>query len=171
SGSLAIQQSPHRTRMEAARKITTSYRDNQTLVMATKSFEVIDSVDKFYYLMSKYLNPTLDPDIDPPFETDGLVFTPEDVPYFIDIHSHGQGSRNLKLYPDLVKYKRPEEITIDFIVKNNALYTIYDQKRSSRIGVSSKLYSSIGSDDLVKFVGSVRHPFSDKVDLSSPILK
>jgi hypothetical protein len=60
------------------------------------------------------------------FSTDGIIFTPIDSPYLTlgqKLPQKGENKqRILSKFPDVCKYKSPENLTIDFLVKSDGLY-------------------------------------------------
>ena len=71
-------------------------------------------------------NQALDAEKEVKYETDGLIFTPIKSPYITSgqrLSSRNQKDRILSKYHDVCKYKPPEKLTIDFLVKKDGLYT------------------------------------------------
>lgn len=62
------------------------------------------------------------------FNIDGLIFTPIQSGYLANGQNKDSKNRILSKYNDVCKYKKPEDLTIDFLVKDNALYS-YDQNK------------------------------------------
>ena len=60
---------------------------------------------------------------DSPFDIDGLIFTPIKSPYLANGQNHPLNKRVLSDYYDVCKYKKPEDLTIDFLVKDNKLWS------------------------------------------------
>lgn len=82
----------------------------------------------------------LDVEKEAKFDTDGLIFTPINSPYITagqKLPENKKRDRVLAKYPDVCKFKRPEDLTIDFLVKKDGLY------------------SNTG-----KFEGSLKYPFT-----------
>jgi hypothetical protein len=59
------------------------------------------------------------------FNIDGLIFTPIDSSYVTDGQNKRLDKRVLSNYNDVCKYKKPEDLTIDFLVKDNTIWS-YD---------------------------------------------
>jgi len=92
-----------------------------------KEFHYIDTVADFYRINKKLLNTsTL-------FKTDGIIYTPDQVPYKVDYGKKRANQRCLVNEPEILKFKRVEDLGIDFKImraegklelycKNNMLF-------------------------------------------------
>ena len=80
------------------------------------------------------------------YNTDGLIFTPIESPYITEGQKLVENQkfvrknfkRNLGFYKDVCKYKRPEDLTIDFLVKNGKPY--FNDKNSEKLFAGSFNY-------------------------------
>lgn len=103
-----------------------------------KIFTYANDEESFYEAM----NMALDTEQKVEYGTDGLIFTPIYSPYVTigqKLPASNQKDRFLGKYPDVCKYKPPEKLTIDFLVKEDGLY--------AKEG---------------KFTGNQRYPFTAK---------
>ena len=87
------------------------------------------------------------------YPEDGLMFTPLRAPY--NPHSERYpGERVLTKHPDVVKWKDPKNITIDFLIEWNSthtelsLYSFRDGKKAT------------DQDKFIQFTGSSRYPLT-----------
>lgn len=85
------------------------------LTIWTKEFRAFETVDEFYSVII-YLTSDLSNE-NQAFENDGLVFTPEDTPFNSRSDQYPLYQRTLTRYPDICKWKPPEDLTIDFVVR------------------------------------------------------
>jgi len=111
------------TRLENAREyleaVQLNSRLDQLMTVIIKPFWGIGSISEFFRTVEKALT------ADTPCKTDGLIFTPQDHPYWIGIDiDTGRSDRDLKDQPEIVKWKNAENTTIDF------RYKIIDGKKS-----------------------------------------
>jgi hypothetical protein len=130
-GTTTVQSKNHDERMMIAETVVRSVeerlaRTNPLLAMIrTKIFYYSYSVDQFFDSVAKARHLIESGVL--PYKTDGLVFTPSNlksIPY-PDIGRIDLRKRVLSDYPDIVKYKKPEQLTIDFAVdvKNRQLFS------------------------------------------------
>lgn len=56
------------------------------------------------------------------YYTDGIIFTPIKSPYIAQ-GQYFRGNRNLSNVLDVIKYKKPEDLTIDLLMKEDGVYT------------------------------------------------
>lgn len=74
------------------------------------------------------------------YHTDGYMFTPYNTPYNSRSHELNMNQRVLVAVPDIVKWKPPEELTIDFAVrrmrdKNGNVYIgLYSSQKGNKTG-------------------------------------
>ncbi len=87
------------------------------LTVTRKMFYNLENADHFFNLVGKMLEVQRSEVL--PYKTDGLIFTPADAPpgynpgtYWISLDS-----RMLGILPDVCKWKPPEQLTIDFLLK------------------------------------------------------
>ena len=68
------------------------------------------------------------------YETDGVMFTPINSPYVASGQNYGIDPRNrvLNKHPDVCKYKLPEDLTIDFKVKDGRLFAGTEEFKGTR---------------------------------------
>lgn len=66
------------------------------------------------------------------FNIDGLIFTPIRSGYIANGQDKSLTKRVLSNYNDVCKYKKPEDLTIDFLVKDNALWS-YDSSVRNKL--------------------------------------
>lgn len=85
-----------------------------------KESEVIETPKDFFILINKYLKDK------PSYPTDGLIFTPWNDEYNSNNSKIPINKRILSNYSDIVKWKPIKDITIDFVIKNNKLWS-YDK--------------------------------------------
>jgi len=108
------------------------------------------------------VNQFLDAAGDLPYQTDGLIFTPNEAPYFLPASLLDPSRRDLTRAPDICKWKPPKDITIDF--------TVY---RSEELTYKSSVKYLLGSYDPdqkkdVIFQGDQRNPLTeDLLDFST----
>jgi len=117
TGSTLVQDEDHMTRMQAAQVNLDQVSDilaahRNLVVIRTKKFCYFNSAEQFFDAMTRVSSLQL------PYKTDGYVFTPRNtraIPYAM-IHTIPLTKRNLSDYPDIVKWKPSDKLTIDFIV-------------------------------------------------------
>nr|QBK92683.1 MAG: mRNA capping enzyme [Pithovirus LCPAC401] len=85
------------------------------LMVYTKNFEVFYTADSFFRINRKLLD--LSDSL--AFKTDGLIFTPINTPYKSYTKELSPRKRILSIWPDIIKYKLPKDLTIDFKVEKN----------------------------------------------------
>jgi hypothetical protein len=95
--------------------------------------------DNFFEINKKILNSDYD------YPTDGIIYTPIKEGYFTKGTPEMEEKRILSKVTDIVKYKPPEKLTIDFLVKDGKLFVTDD------------------TDTKIKeFTGTSRYPFTQK---------
>ena len=88
-----------------------------------------------------------------PFETDGLIFTPADQPYHLSSSTGvSLSSRILSAYPDVIKWKPPTMLTVDFEISRSSIDEITLLSNKGGYGNPS-----------VAFEGTDRHPFNQSM--------
>lgn len=111
---------------------------NNTYILQKKIFTYETNGESFYGAT----NAALDAEKEVKYKTDGLIFTPIYSPYITSgqkLSLSMQRERILSKYPDVCKYKPSEKLTIDFLVREDGLY--------SKEG---------------KFIGNKKYPFTEK---------
>ena len=88
-----------------------------------------------------------------PFKTDGLIFTPADQPYYRSSSTREKlSARVLSSYPDVVKWKPPSMLTVDFEIS------------FSRIGeITLSSNDSASGHGATPFQGTVDYPFDQSM--------
>lgn len=115
---------------------------SNVLTIKMREYIELDSIETFYEKIKLGLENTSKQE----YETDGLIFTPVNMPYNIYNQTKKDNSRILEYIPDVIKWKDVEELTIDFII--------------DRVGELIKLYvSERGCATL--FLGTPENPFTD----------
>lgn len=150
----SVQAEPLRTRLTLAKAVADIFQSHRTLRVHAKEFYPIKRVQDLFTTMSalKKREVTL------AYKIDGYMFTPAQTPYNPRSHEVEAAQRCLVAVPDIVKWKPPEELTIDFAV------------RPGPRGL--ELYSSQkGQRDGVRFRGTMQHPFNGAVQTASPLLQ
>lgn len=111
AGSTEIRKFPHMTRLEYIDKLLPVFSKlaNNGYLFYRKEFLKFQTAPEFYQQINLALDSTY------PFLTDGLIFTPDNYGY--DNESN-QKTPDLTKNPDLVKWKPPQKITIDFQIRH-----------------------------------------------------
>ena len=111
--------------------------------------------DEFYTATNKLLAKKY------PYHIDGLIFTPNNFSYDTDLFGKPPQFRHLSETPDILKWKFPDELTIDLLLAH----------QPTEDGSDIVLYmgdtgrGSEAEDGKVPFTGNRRHPFSPARDL------
>lgn len=144
-----------RERKSICDKVSTLFAQNNILQIMSKEVHYLDK-NNFYDI----INYMLDKRHDLPYNEDGLIFTP-DFPPYCPIENTSL-ERILPLQPDVCKWKRVEDMTIDFAIKWN-----FDGKQKT---LDLMVYDEI-SRKMVNFVGTPKDPFDNSmVVVDHPIL-
>lgn len=140
-GTNTIQEKSHVERMKWC-KIAASFPKNSLIKITEKDFKSIPTPEDFFKTMNNFEDnkKTL------PYKDDGYIYTP----VFMNYNS-GNDKKNLNLrklgdFPDIVKWKPPNLMTIDFQIK----------RENDKI----KLYIN-ENGKLVKFIGNIFKPFNE----------
>lgn len=144
-----------RERRVICEKITNFFSQNDILQIMTKEVHYLDG-NNFYDV----INYMLDKRKNLPYNEDGLIFTP-DFPPYCPIENTSI-PRILPLQPDVCKWKRVEDMTIDFAIKWN-----FDGKNRS---LDLMIFDEV-SKKMVNFEGTPKNPFNNSmVVYEHPIL-
>lgn len=162
NGDITISSQPHRNRMLFCQAVADKFKDNTLLVIHTKTFVTLDTVENFFILMKKFFDqqPSLS------YEQDGFMFTPEFAPYHPPSDKIPLHSRILTVVPDVCKWKPSHQMTIDFLI---SWKPIVDESGHS----TSKLflYALDRYSQLALFKGTEMYPFSNQVDSDASLTK
>lgn len=177
--SIDVQGLPYIDRINEAQAIVNDLRDNVLdIFIGTKSYMVLSTTDDFFAKMQYMMNNLNNR----PFETDGFIFTPSNMPYYERIDQ----KRNLSLfqrvltkYPDICKWKPQQLMTFDLMViydanDNPTLWAgIRREKQSNGKVTTQKLpyiYRNAQrlENRLIQFVGSDKFAFNGQIDWKTP---
>ena len=145
-------QLPHGTRIKLAKLLIESPNNNDlfkgnTLYINVKEFHSLNTVEDFY----KWNSILLDKSDELPYETDGLIFTPESTVYNPRTEEkYSMKQRVLTEHPDICKWKPLKKLTIDFMI---------------RILPDNKIQLLVGNK--ITFKGSDNIPYVDAVDVNN----
>lgn len=161
----------HPTRLEYIERFLRNVRLT-TYIFEKKVFRLFSTPNEFY----RMTNLTLDESY--PFKTDGLVYTPSNYQYDSSISGIPISKRKLTKYPDIVKWKPPQNLTIDFQINHVASpegnYVELLSLNSARRG-PGKTYDSRNTtrdrqrlptdSNLIRFEGTERYPFNPRTQV------
>lgn len=161
NGDRSIAITKHKDRMIKAQRVANLMSDfldekgnrlTNTLLVETKTFAELTTVDNFYDTMNNFFiyQKALY------YKDDGFIFTPEMAPYNLDLDEDRVSERSLVLLPDLVKWKPLEKMTIDFSIR----WIASPGGRKISLDVSDR-------GILVPFIGSRKKLFDGNVDSSN----
>ena len=103
----------HPVRMQYAAKFVEKFENDLEFIFEPKVFFPFKTVPEFYNAVNTIMNTTY------PFKTDpGIMFTPDNYKYDPSVSRMKLRNRVLKRQPDVLKWKAPEELTIDFAIKH-----------------------------------------------------
>lgn len=128
----SVQAAPLRTRLTLAKTVADLFLTHRTLRVHAKEFYPIHRVQDLFTTMTslRQREPTL------AYKIDGYMFTPSATPYNPRSHELPMEQRVLVAVPDIVKWKPPEELTIDFAVRKESWgLGLYSSKKGVRGGV------------------------------------
>jgi len=111
-----IQQVDLVIRMEYAQTYADIFRDEnilETMDIRTKNYMAL-TPDNFFDIIKD----VVDNENNAPYDTDGIIFVPNTGPYNSHSGSLRYSDRVLTNYPDIVKWKPADKLTIDFLVKD-----------------------------------------------------
>ena len=181
--SSAVRKKGHTARIAMAKEFETYTRGlaygegrvlkNKGYLFETKEFRPFTTVSMFYaevnYVLSK----------ESVYYDDGLIFTPDNVSYEQSVSKKPLGVRSLASDPETLKWKPPEQLTIDFSIGHVAtengpkiqIYSGYSPTWTDRRKqLLDKAYDGI-TQEPVLFVGTLDHPIDPKVDVQeTPLL-
>lgn len=146
--SVDIRSDDHNNRLMKTQSFIQYFQNNSLLNITSKSFYSIDRPEELFSIVRDIDNqPKL-------YETDGLVFVPNKVPYITHQDQNVKNPDNLPLrlrtltnIPEIVKWKPVSEITIDLMIIKNQ-------------DGSAQLLTSEVDNSLVSFTGSRYAPFN-----------
>lgn len=135
----------HPVRMEWAQKFMLTMQRLTIYIFEPKYFREFSNVAEFYEAVNDVLS------IDYPFYDDGLIFTPSNYKYDPSVNAiRDISQRRLSRQPDVMKWKPPSELTIDFAIFH----------KLTADGNYIELYVSDGKK-LVPFAGTPFDPMKD----------
>lgn len=103
----------HSIRMLYATKFSKMFEKSKDFVFEPKVFSTFQTVPEFYNAINTMLSTYY------PFKTDpGLMFTPENYKYDPVVSRMKLRDRILRKQPDILKWKSPDELTIDCSIKH-----------------------------------------------------
>ena len=143
----SVQASPLRTRLTLAKTVGDLFSSHKTLRVHAKEFYPVARVqDLFTTMVSLHgLESSL------AYKIDGYMFTPASTPYNPRSHELPMDQRVLVAVPDIVKWKPPEELTIDFAVRpGRSGLELYSSQKGVRGGVLFR------GTDAVPFRGEIQ---------------
>lgn len=119
------------------------------IYISSKKFRIISNADDFFRVVSEMLNEQLIIE----FETDGIMFTPMNMPYNSGTDRIPLKERKLTLNPDICKWK--QEFSVDYKLLRNEQGMIIITSRDG--------YGANKRD--TEFIGNRRFPFNSLTDL------
>lgn len=128
----SVQNAPLRTRLTLAKTVADLFQTHRTLRVHAKEFYPIKRVQDLFTTMAslRLREETL------AYKIDGYMFTPAATPYNPRSHELAMEQRLLVAVPDIVKWKPPEELTIDFAVRTESWgLGLFSSKKGVRGGV------------------------------------
>lgn len=103
------------------------------------------------------------------YDTDGLIFTPQNSPYLTEgqLRNPRSDKRILSNFMDVCKFKKPDDLTIDLLVKKDGVYTnkgIFKGTKFNPIRPDSFIIKSSYYDKIIEFQpfeedGKIRYKF------------
>jgi len=157
-GNKNIQDESHTSRLEKA-QILTSLLKNEIIEGSVKSFVAFDTPTMFFEKMKTMFASIASLN----YKEDGFMFTPVETPYNTGMDRISLRERSLVKYPEIVKWKHKESLTIDLEIQ------------WERDGEDLYLQMFAGPDqkgaDKVLFEGSTIEPLNDRVDIDHTLLK
>lgn len=97
-------------RIEYAQKFVAA--KSPGLVLELKEFHRFSTVHDFYAAVERVLSASY------PYKTDGLIFTPDNYQYDPSVSRLKLSERKLHIHPDILKWKPPSQLTIDFAIEH-----------------------------------------------------
>lgn len=102
----------HPNRMEHAEKFMSTMQGLTFYIFEPKVFRGFSTVPEFYRVVNEVLSATY------PFINDGCIFTPDNYRYDPEVNRMDLDQRILSRQPDVMKWKPPSELTIDFAINH-----------------------------------------------------
>ncbi len=162
-----IQESPQLERLGKAREIINSFNLTKlNLTFVHKEFLLIRNTFESLSTVVKELQKQID---EAPYETDGMIFTPNNTIYNTLTDTLRIEERILTLYPDICKLKPWSHQTIDLLVDKNIIDTEDNNNQdNNRIGT---LMGRGYGQDIIPFTGSYFNPFDQntQIDWEHPL--
>lgn len=112
AGQQTVRNSDYFQRIEFAQKFLGAVQDLTRYIFELKEFHQFQTVPQFYQMTRQVLLGTY------PFMTDGLIFTPDNYRYDTSVNSMRIRDRKLNRQPDVLKWKPPNQLTIDFAIRH-----------------------------------------------------
>ena len=112
SGDGGVRNKDHMVRLEYAQKFMLVSQKLTTFVFEVKRFLMFSTIEEFYRVVNELLSSTY------PFKTDGLIFGPDNYRYDTSVNRMKIYQRVLSKQPDIMKWKPPSELTIDFAIRH-----------------------------------------------------
>jgi len=144
-GKAGIQKNPYTERQKIVNAIAGAIK-TPILTVDTKDTEEIKSPSDFFRLVREFL----DKRDSLPYQEDGLIFVPIDTFYNPRSQDYPLHERSLSSIPDICKWKKSTDITIDFSIKwlpGNLLdLQVYDELNSKTIPFRGTTINPITSD-------------------------
>jgi SAM-dependent methyltransferase len=157
-GSKNVQEEPHTSRLERAKTLTDLLK-NSLIEVSMKTFLAVDTPSLFFERMSLMFGEiaTLN------YKEDGFMFTPVETRYNTGTNNVTLKERGLTKFPEIVKWKHIESLTIDLEVQwekdGNDLYLQLFSGPDQR------------NEPKVLFEGSKINPLDDQVDIEHALLR
>ena len=142
----SVQEAPLRTRLTLAKTVADLFLAHKTLRVHAKEFYPVKRVQDLFTTMASLhrLESTL------AYKIDGYMLTPASTPYNPRSHELPMEQRVLVAVPDIVKWKPPEELTIDFAVRpGRGGLELYSSQKGVRGGVLFRGTAEIQKDSVL----------------------
>ena len=153
------------TRLRMLQKAQIIFSESKGIIVEIKEFNPFRTIDEFYKEVDKTWNATY------PFKTDGLIFTPWNNPYISNSEWFRIKLRDRKLskYPDILKWKPLDQLTIDFEIFN---VSVPEGNYVELLAVSYDPQPIVLIPERIIFTGTDENPFDPKTEiLQNDILK
>ncbi len=146
SGNLSVRKEKFEIRQTYIDPVIKVFSKLPSVVFEKKLFRKFTTPSAFYRAVSETLNGTY------PYRTDGLIFQPIDHSYDSQVQLIPLKDRVLTQHPDILKWKPPEELSIDLEISRsaNGLQLLANHRETQQ---------------RVPFKGSSNNPFNPNVDL------
>ena len=141
------------------------------MLFVKKPFHQFKNVQEFYRMVQLVL------DAEYPYLTDGILFTPDNYRYDASVSRRPLSERRLSQYPDILKWKPRDQLTIDFEIRHGAtvngplieLLSGVARRDAQRLRALDRVYreeiSASPQIDRISFQGSSEYPFDPAIDL------